>query len=604
MIRIAKWIGAFMVLAGFVSVAQAVLPSANLISAPTVTPAAAATFYGSNTTHTDSWGAWLAPGPPEIVALARTLGSEHVLAGRITPVQYAQNVFDYVRNNIDLELRFGLGKGARGALIDQSGTPFDQAELMVKLLRKGGVAADFKYGSVTMSAAQFGKWTGLVTALNVSNQTFTVNARSSCQLLADGGIPADFPSGCASVSGNLSNIAFQHIWVLSAGSLFDPSFKQHILANGIDVAAAMTCGANCGTDMIAAAGGTIGTSSGYRSLTGVSESGLHNWLRGRATNLKNSLLTNNRLSRSQDVVGGKRLANTTVIAGASLPYTASASPVTWSLIPDQFRTRLRVGFISEAPTNTNWQGGVQTFYADDIAGRLLQLASDNRFLLDGTNVAAASTCGTCTVGSTIYLDVFHPYAASSGNYADEHMEMLMWADPGIGSSLPSRGAFPVTIVHGWGNASPATERHFQNLRETLMGGWTDAWEVGVPITRTELSYENSDQPLVASKLLSQGASFDRLLTGMARSHCDSSPSRRRHRLRSPIQSRFLARYPVQSAVSVAEHNTPIRIRGKHRRRSATFDVAAAGWAMLEGSVNQHSRTRIAAFRRRRRSGLQ
>jgi len=78
----------------------------------------------------------LAPPPviaaptPEIVAQARALG-----AGRLTAPQFTLNTFDYVRNNIATEFRFGLAKGGRGALIDQSGTPFDQAELMVKTIR-------------------------------------------------------------------------------------------------------------------------------------------------------------------------------------------------------------------------------------------------------------------------------------------------------------------------------------------------------------------------------------------------------------------------------------------------------------------------------------
>jgi len=107
------------------------LPSVQLITAPMVTPATAwsSSGYGVATTHTNGAAAWASP-PPEIVAQARALG-----AGRLTAPQFTLNTFDYVRNNIATEFRFGLAKGGRGALIDQSGTPFDQAELMVKTIR-------------------------------------------------------------------------------------------------------------------------------------------------------------------------------------------------------------------------------------------------------------------------------------------------------------------------------------------------------------------------------------------------------------------------------------------------------------------------------------
>ena len=59
--------------------------------------------------------------------------------GQISVDEFVRRVAEYVRNNIDVELRFGVGKGARGAIMDQSGTPFDQAQLMVELLKRGNV---------------------------------------------------------------------------------------------------------------------------------------------------------------------------------------------------------------------------------------------------------------------------------------------------------------------------------------------------------------------------------------------------------------------------------------------------------------------------------
>src|SRR5579859_5594303 len=108
----ALWLGF-----GF-STAQAQLPAMKLVAADLVSPSQAWSFYGSATTHTLGLALAADPGP-EIRAVSRSLG-----ASGNGKDSYTQNVFDYVRNNIEVEFRFSLAKGARGALIDQSGTPF------------------------------------------------------------------------------------------------------------------------------------------------------------------------------------------------------------------------------------------------------------------------------------------------------------------------------------------------------------------------------------------------------------------------------------------------------------------------------------------------
>jgi hypothetical protein len=97
------------------------LPSVKLQTAPLVPPQTAITWYNTQTlVHNPGVAAPTSP-YPEVVELARALG-----ASRYTPSGYAHAVYEYVRNNIAIEFRFGLSKGGRGALIDQSGTAFDQ----------------------------------------------------------------------------------------------------------------------------------------------------------------------------------------------------------------------------------------------------------------------------------------------------------------------------------------------------------------------------------------------------------------------------------------------------------------------------------------------
>src|SRR3954464_6961692 len=91
----------------FSTSADADAPDERSLKAPLVAPAA----YSGTSTHTQGLAAWLQT-PPEIAALARTLGAERLRSGAITADEYTLNVFNYVRSNISVEYRYGLGKGA------------------------------------------------------------------------------------------------------------------------------------------------------------------------------------------------------------------------------------------------------------------------------------------------------------------------------------------------------------------------------------------------------------------------------------------------------------------------------------------------------------
>jgi RHS repeat-associated protein len=567
-----------------------VLPAANLLTAPVVTPTQAAAYY-TGTTVTQGVASWGSTPPPEIGALGRSLGADKVIASQITPAQYAQAVYDYVRNNIEVEFRFGLGKGARGALIDQSGTPFDQAELMVKLLRLANLTPTYQIGTVTLTANQFGLWTGLISNLNVSAQTFTVDAHQACQFLADGGIPANFSgtNSCSTVSGTLSSVTFEHIWISVLGNLYDPSFKSHVLAAGIDIPSAMGCGTaaspTCGVNMTSSAGGTPGTTTqGYASLSGMNTTALESWLTARATSVQSQIQGINRIAYAQDIVGGPRLVPAAVTAGASLPYTVgSVMTSTTGDLPDIFRTTLRVRYAAGAPLGN--AGADVTFFADEIAGRTVQLNAQDQVILDGSQVMPAATCSNCG----FMLDVNHPYAANSGTYADDHADTL----PG--------GGYPTTIVFQLGSAGPGTEHHYSELVNRFPVSWSNAWysaDCSGCLQGTEItnySFENSDQPLQGVRLLAQGLSVDRLVAGLGQTAItrhhdfgavaanlyDSSQNPA-----SPYGNPNLSTISVLSALSVNVNASSGNSTTDANNRRATFEASAATWAMLEGTVNQ------------------
>ncbi len=350
-----------------------VAPASRRVTANLVTPSAAFAYYGTGTVHTNGQGHW-ANYAPEIRALARGLG-----ANRLSADAYATNVGKYVRDNIETEFRFGLGKGARGAVIDQSGTAFDQAELMVKLLRAGGVAASFQVGTVTLTADQFGKWSGLVTSLNEGAQTFTVNANAACRFLADGGVPATVngASSCAGLSGNLTTVTLAHVWVLANGKWYDPAYKAHQLYAGIDIPAAMGCGnrasSTCGSVAGTAAvqGMFSGQVGGSATISRVNESGLHLKLQSFAVALESALKAKEPQTDLQVVLGGKVIDTVgSPAVGQPPPYTLTVRDV-YSDVPDKFRTRVTLGMISlQAERAAPARVGM---FADELAGRSIQI---------------------------------------------------------------------------------------------------------------------------------------------------------------------------------------------------------------------------------------
>ncbi|MFX8516193.1 hypothetical protein ABTM14_19690, partial [Acinetobacter baumannii] len=80
-----------------------------------------------------------------------------------------------------------------------------------------------------------------------ANQTFTVDAKSACQLLADGGTPAtvNSASSCDDLTGDLGSgtpVTLTEIWVSANGTLYDPAFKPRTFKTGVDIASAVGCG--------------------------------------------------------------------------------------------------------------------------------------------------------------------------------------------------------------------------------------------------------------------------------------------------------------------------------------------------------------------------
>lgn len=576
---------ALLALSSFAIVKAATTPAVNLVTAPLVTPANAWTYYGSATTHTIGLAAWSTT-PPEIQAMATSLGAARYAAGTITAAEYSQYVYDYVRNSIAVEFRFGLGKGGRGALIDQSGTAFDQAELMVKLLRVAGITAGYQVGTITLTAQQFGVWSNFVTGLNQSAQTFTINAQAACQFLADGGIPATINSAtsCTSLTGNLTTVTLGHIWVSANGLLYDPAYKQSTLYLGVDIAAAMGCGTasapTCGaTAETAAMSGAIqSTLAGSPTIQKLNETLLQTQLQSYAVNLENYIKTNlvapaSPYPRLQNVIGGY-LRNTSYdpVPAATLPYT-SATQYTWSGdIPDQFRSVVQLAY-SDATI---------TLYGDEIAGRGVTFYNDEtnfRLRVDSLDTIESPYPGTNTGPGGSFpvfnLVVNHPYAANGGSYGDETVDFTS-SSAGTGE-LPIGAGNSASIIVSFGDSSASTASHFADLQQSYLASYADcttpvataAW-----LWRCELF---TDQHMsTVSNLLSQISAADQVITNVG-----ATLTTRHHSIGLAFSGpSLLSLDSAVSANSVTDNATS---------RQSAYTALATVDAMLEGSVYQQER---------------
>jgi RHS repeat-associated protein len=469
-------------LTGFIglglSLSASALPSVKIGTAPLIFPSAAEAAYptSNDATHTFTFGT-SAPASNEIAELSRALDYN------------VDNIYNYVRNYVDTEFMFGAQKGALGAMIDKSGTPFDQAELMVALLRqKNSYVASYQLGQITLNAAQFQAWTNLT------------NAQAACNLLASGGIPASVNGSsatiaCSSISSTatVTTVTMEHIWVdvIINGTHyeFDPSYKPYNFTNPVPLATA--AGLTTG-QALAAATSTTGQAAGLPAYTsGTIASGSINYVQSLnaeslnaqlttyASNLQNYIQNQNSVGGANvpvvplatgkiiDLVGGREIqqAPPVILRQTSLPYP-SATTRTWTVnVPDQFRASFTVT-LTKVPS---YGADVTTInnlpiFPDEVYG--WKLIYNPNFGVNGENFTGSlevvdefgvvqATLSSYTSPDppiysmgTITLAVNHPYLAD----ANGTLSLLgTYMDTVI--VRPVHYATPFTIVHGWGEAN-------------------------------------------------------------------------------------------------------------------------------------------------------
>jgi RHS repeat-associated protein len=382
------------------------------------------------------------PGPASIDELARAL--------RYNP----DLIYQFVRNNIEIDPVRGIHKGALGAVLDNRGSAFDQAQLMVSLLKTSGYDARFVRGVIKLSAQQFTDWYGVPASnacavLNLMGQTqvpvYSVNATQA--------------GSCPGLNAALTDISIEHLWVKAniGGTwyTFDPSYKPHTLKSGIDLSVA--AGYNAASFLKNATSGATVTPDLVRSLN---RTGIRSDLQTAATNLASWIRENKPTATLSDIIGGKAI---TPFYGGALRQTQNPlldtrwTPEEWTDIPTGYKPTVRVMY----------QGIDQTFTSDAIYGKRLTITynSSNQpvLKLEGQAIGAPGSAVAPGADSVVTFVVWHnAYPNADSDHAfDQHI----------------KGGGTYLIVNGWGPTGRGlSQSYLRYLENTRAAGNADTSE--------------------------------------------------------------------------------------------------------------------------------
>jgi RHS repeat-associated protein len=390
-----------------------------------------------------------AAGPGSIPELARALKND------------PDRIYEYVRNNIEYYPVWGGQKGALGAILDNQGTDFDQAQLMVSLLRQAGYTASFVKGRINLTAAQVHDWLGIDT----SKVCAVINLFGQGQVPI-AGVTASAAGSCPGSTASLVSIKLDHVWVKATiggtNYYFDPSFKPHTIKPAVDLAVAT--GYNAATYLTSAKTGATVTADYVQNLN---RTNIRNNLTTYANTLSTYLRTNKPAGVLDDVVGGMTI---TPYSGGNLrqttlPYQDTSVAVTeWTDIPANYKPTLRI----------QYSGIDKTYTSDAIYGKRLTLTYNGSnqpvLSLDGTAVATGTAVPS---GATVKFIITHPYTHTRANQEFDQ-------------SIKVGGTF--LIGNGWGPAGRGlVEYHRDRLDQAKAAGGADTSEAVLGSTLAVLS---------------------------------------------------------------------------------------------------------------------
>ncbi|ATG92605.1 RHS repeat-associated core domain-containing protein [Methylomonas koyamae] len=230
-----------------------------------------------------------------------------------------RRIYQFVRNHFTYVPYYGALKGPYLTLKERSGNDFDQAAVLVELLRAAGYTANYQYGSMSipLSAANnndMAHWLGT-----------DADASRIGNIIGSGGIPATV------YTGSNAYVAMDRVWVVaninSANIALDPAFKSSDKQGGINLATAMGYDK---TALLSAAGGLLGTDS----IQNLNSANLNGELNDLTTQLVSQLKQNYPNAFVRDIIGGLNIVpDQSSSLPAGLPFAGTPTQTAWAEIP-------------------------------------------------------------------------------------------------------------------------------------------------------------------------------------------------------------------------------------------------------------------------------
>ena len=385
-----------------------------------------------------------------------------------------ERIYAFVHDNIRYTALFGDVKGAGATLTDRSGNSFDQASLMIAMLRQAGFTANYVYGTIRLTPEETLSWLG-------TNRVATL-----LRLLPSAGIPCRVYAYSAE---QLAYLDVDHVWVKvnidGTDYAFAPALKEHIHYSGIDL---KTVTGFDTTQFVNSA--LTGTSTGATWIQNVSKTNISSRLSTMAMNLVDHVRTTLPDATLNEIIGGSEIIKSTEAPRReSLPCQQSIT-AEWTQIPDSFKTTLRI----------QHRGIDQTFYSSDIYGKRLTLfyndTNQPELRLDGSLIATG-TAATAGTSQSVSVAVDHPYPGGGGSYAD------------ASGTIYIRAGGSYVLVNGWGEISRSmVEKHRKLLARNRHGSQSQTAE---PVLGESLA-------MLSSQWLAQCSRMDELTGPLTGTH--------------------------------------------------------------------------------------
>ncbi|MEA3212918.1 MAG: hypothetical protein QOE70_5975 [Chthoniobacter sp.] len=308
-----------------------------------------------------------------------------------------QNIFIWIRSNIDYVHYYGSRKGAQLTLLERSGNDADQSALLVALLRASGISAGYleRFFSIPWSAPD-----GIDLA-----HWFNIDQAQLGALISARSIPS---SEWGVDPAHPGNYAMRRIIVeatINGAPLpLDPSFKLYQSVPGTNLR--LASGFAVSNALSGAGGSETGT-----SVSNLSVSGLNAYLDGCSSTLETALRAQLPNGDAFSASGGYRIAAVQPASTLPLGFYYPSYDQHWSALPANLFSTLRF------TTNT---GLDYTINLPELAGRRLSVEFNPSQRLEVWKedqvVAQESTVGSGDIEIT--LRIHHPDPTNLNNQSE------------------------------------------------------------------------------------------------------------------------------------------------------------------------------------------